>query len=235
MTARRKRRERRSSSSQSSDVGGDGVAERRHRDHLLAQLGRPRCRANRVRHGPTAPPRPVRALRSAPRGGHLRAPRRRARAPARGCARRGRAGPGRGSPRAPVHAFPADPLAGGPGAADHGHPRARGSDTGRHARPNLETHATDGPLDVLLMPGLAFEARARGSGAAAGSNAFLAFCRARLRAGGRGRPGGPRSARRFCVGQVPVGSADRNVDALVTARGGVVHPEGARACAKPRR
>ena len=24
-------------------------------------------------------------------------------------------------------------------------------------RPNLETHATDGPLDVLLMPGLAFE------------------------------------------------------------------------------
>ena len=67
-------------------------------------------------------------------------------------------------------------------------------------RPNLETHATDGPLDVLLIPGLAFEARARGSGAAAGSTTrFSSATRARAtKTGGRGRPRWhSRSTRRF--------------------------------------
>ena len=108
-------------------------------------------------------------------------------------------------------------------------------------RPNLETHATDGPLDVLLMPGLAFEST--GARLGRGGGFYDAFLDRYARAcDENGWPRPPAVALAFdaqvlASGQVPVGSADRNVDALVTARGGVAActPEGARACAKPRR
>lgn len=108
-------------------------------------------------------------------------------------------------------------------------------------RPNLETHATDGPLDVLLMPGLAFEST--GARLGRGGGFYDAFLERYARAcDENGWPRPPAVALAFdaqvlASGQVPVGSADRNVDALVTARGGVAActPEGARACAKPRR
>ena len=88
-------------------------------------------------------------------------------------------------------------------------------------RPNLETHATDGPLDVLLMPGLAFEST--GARLGRGGGFYDAFLERYARAcdeNGWARP--PAVALAFdaqvlASGQVPVGSADRNVDALVTA------------------
>ena len=107
-------------------------------------------------------------------------------------------------------------------------------------RPNLETHATDGPLDVLLMPGLAFESTGARLGRGGGFyDAFLERYARTCDAAGWPRP--PAVALAFDAqildaGEVPVGRADRAVDALVTARGGFVActPTGARA-AKPRR
>jgi 5-formyltetrahydrofolate cyclo-ligase len=105
-------------------------------------------------------------------------------------------------------------------------------------RPNLETHATDGPLDVLLMPGLAFERTGARLGRGGGFyDAFLERYKRKCEDAGWQTP--PAVALAFDVqileeGKVPVGSSDRNVDALVTARHGVLvcTPAGARA-AKP--
>ena len=102
-------------------------------------------------------------------------------------------------------------------------------------RPNLETHATDGPLDVLLMPGLAFEITGARLGRGGGFyDAFLERYALRCDEAGWQKP--PAVALAFDAqildaGRVPVGSVDRSVDALVTARGGVMActPAGARA------
>ena len=131
--------------------------------------------------------------------------------------------------RAPVHAFPSDPFPrGGPEPKTMGIMEPKETLADGAPRPNLETHATDGPLDVLLMPGLGVRAHGRAPRA---RRRLLRRVPGAIRAKCAKTPGGPNRrlsrwrtrAQILEEGKEPSEARDRDVDAIATARHGSWH------------